>query len=153
MIAFDPVFGPHIANAAGVVFNRDADTVLCRVEHGELLGGVIFTDYTGSSINLHVAGFKPNWINNDMLWATFHYPFVQLNCKVILGRVSAANSKALEFDLKLGFSEVARIDDVFPDGSLILLAMRREDCRWLKLRPRHLKEPSNGQKEFAPAPA
>jgi RimJ/RimL family protein N-acetyltransferase len=153
MICFDSFFGPHLAQAAGVVFNKDADTVLCRIERGELLGGVLFTDYTGSSINLHVAGLKPNWINNDMLWATFHYAFVQLGCKVIIGRVSSGNSRALEFDKKLGFSEVARIDDVFPDGSLILLAMRREECRWLKLRPRHLKEPTHGQEEHASAPA
>ena len=45
MICFDPAFGPYLAHAAGVIFNRDADTVLCRIERGELLGGVLFTDY------------------------------------------------------------------------------------------------------------
>lgn len=151
MIAFDPVFGPHIARAAGLVFNRDADTVLCRLGEGELLGGVIFTAYTGASIHMHVAGFQPGWINNDMLWAAFHYPFVQLGCKVVFGQVPETNSKALEFNKKLGFSEVVHIQDVFPDGGLILLSMRREDCRWLKLRPRHLKEPTYGQQEQSAA--
>lgn len=153
MIAFNPIFGPHIARAAGVVFNRDADTVLCRVENGELLGGVVYSGYTGVSIHMHVAGFSPKWINHDILWAAFHYPFVQLNCNVIFGQVPESNSKALEFDKKLGFSEVVHIKDVFPDGGLILLSMRREHCRWLKLRPRHLKEPTYGQQEQGPASA
>ena len=82
-----------------------------------------------------------------MLWVSFNYTFIQLGCKVLFGQVPETNSKALEFDLKIGFKEITRIDDVFPDGGLILLAMRREECRWLKLKPRSLKEPVNGQQK------
>lgn len=126
--------GYVIASAAGCVFNKGVDQVISRVEDGKLLGGVIFTGYCGASICIHVAGFDPHWINKSMLWITFDYPFNQLGVKKLIGQVPSSNLKALEFDKKLGFKEEARISDVFPDGDLIVLSMRREDCRWLKMR-------------------
>jgi hypothetical protein len=148
LIAFNKyAFGYKIAKAAGVQYNPACDVVISREKNGELLGGVIFTGYTGASVHIHVGAFDPKWINPDMLWVTFHYPFIQLGCKVLFGQIPETNSKALEFDLKLGFKIVTRVDDVFPDGGLILVAMRREECRWLKLKPRRLKEPSYGQQE------
>ena len=142
MIRFNDLSdGYSIAAAAGTSFNPVVDTCIGRVENDILLGGVLYQNYTGTSIGIHVAGFSDNWVNRDMLWVCFHDPFVQLGCKKMFGQVPATNSKALEFDLNLGFKEVARIEDVFPDGDLIVLAMNRDDCRWLRLKPRGLKEP------------
>ena len=145
--------GYRVAEAAGVQYNPACDVVISRSKNNQLLGGAIFTSYTGASIHVHIAGFHPRWINNDMLWVSFNYTFIQLGCKVLFGQVPVTNSKALEFDLKIGFKEITRIDDVFPDGGLILLAMRREECRWLKLKPRSLKEPANGQQKQAASAA
>jgi hypothetical protein len=39
--------------------------------------------------------------------------------------------KALDFNRKLGFIEEARIAGVFRDADLVIMSMRREDCRWL----------------------
>src|SRR5690606_5638427 len=114
----DPEDGHAIATAAGCTFNPAVDQVIARVEDlgegAELLGGVIYQNYTGSSIACHVAGFVDHWINRDLLWVCFDYPFNQLGCKYIFGQVPSYNSKALDFDTKLGFKEVTRIPDVFP---------------------------------------
>lgn len=126
----------QIAEAAPCVYSPEHDHCVARIKGGRLLGGVIFQGYTGASIEMHVAGFDPFWLSRDMLWAVFAYPFIQLRCLKVIGRVKQTNSKALEFDLKLGFKEEARISDVYPDGDLFILTMRREDCRWLKLSPR-----------------
>lgn len=142
MIVFnDHSHGYAIAARAGAVFNPAVDTCIATVRDGQIAGGQIYSDYTGVSLTMHVAGFDPMWISIDMLWVSFHYPFIQLGCKKIFGQVPEDNIKALEFDLKLGFKEEARIRDVFPSGDLILLSMRREDCKWLKIKPRSLKEP------------
>jgi RimJ/RimL family protein N-acetyltransferase len=141
MIVFNNAnHGHDIAAAAGTAFNAHTDVCIARVENGELWGGVTYTAYTGASIGLHIAGFRPDWVSRDMIWVCFNYPFVQLGCSKLFGQVPASNRKALEFDLKLGFIEEARVKDVFPDGDLIVIAMKREDCRWLKLKPRSLKE-------------
>ena len=124
---------------AGCTFNPAVDQVIARTEDNELYGGNIYTGYTGSSIQLHMAGFRPNWANRDFLWTAFDYPFNQLKCTKVFGQVPETNSKALEIDLKLGFKIVARIEDVFPDGACIVLALAREDCQWLKLKPRAVK--------------
>lgn len=125
-----------IAEEVGTFFNPACDHVISRARDGKLLGGVIFTGFTGASISIHVAGFSPHWINNNMLWITFDYPFNQLKVSKLIGQVPSCNRKALDFDLKLGFKEEARIMDIYPDGDLVILSMRRENCRWLKLKPR-----------------
>lgn len=131
----NPEHGHTIARHSGSVFNPAVDVVIARVHNGELMGGVIYNGYTGASINLHVYGIHPKWANKDMLWMTFHYPFVQLGCTKVFGQIPANNKHALDFDLKLGFKIEARIADVFPGEDLIVVSMRREECRWLGIRP------------------
>ena len=135
LVLNDPNHGHAIARGAGVAFNPAVDVVIARVIDGVLCGGVIFNNYTGASINLHVWGRDANWADRDMLWITFHYPFIQLRCRKVFGQIPANNTAALDFDLKLGFKIEARIRDVFPDEDLIVVAMKREDCRWLKIKP------------------
>ena len=128
--------GHAIAEAAGTHFNPRCDRVVANVVRGKLLGGVIFTGFTVAGIGLHSAGFDPHWLSRDMLWMAFHYPFEQLGVRKITGTIHSGNRKAILFDLKLGFTEETRVVDLFPDGDLIIMSMRREDCRWLKLKPR-----------------
>lgn len=132
--------GHAIANAAKCYYNPRCDQVISRVDReGELLGGVILQSYTGASIHMHMAGFQDNWCNRDLIWCAFDYSFNQLGCRKVFGQVPEYNAKALEIDLKLGFKIVAKVDDVFPEGACLLLAMTREDCRWLKVKPRSLR--------------
>jgi len=132
--------GFAIAHAALTTFNPAVDMVLSRVDgEDELLGGVIYTAFTGVSIHLHMAGFKDHWANRDLIWAIFDYPFNQLKCKKVFAQVPETNTKALEIDLKLGFKIVTKIDDVYPDGGVYVLSMSRGDCKWLSVKPRHIR--------------
>lgn len=132
--------GFAIAKAAQTTFNPEADTVISRVdEEEELLGGMIYTAFTRASIHMHVAGFRNNWANRDFLWCIFDYPFNQLGCKKVFGQVVETNTKALEIDLKLGFKIVTKIDDVYPEGGVYVLGMTREECKWLSVRPKHIR--------------
>jgi hypothetical protein len=63
---------------------------------------------------------------------SFRYAFDICGCNVVFGTVPSGNQRALEIDLRLGFKEVANIAGAHPDGSLHILMMRREDCRWLR---------------------
>jgi RimJ/RimL family protein N-acetyltransferase len=121
-----------IAKAAGFHFNPECDIVMAREEDGKLLGGVIFQAYNGASIVIHVAGFAPNWLNRDLLWIAFSYPFDQLKVTKLFTQTPSDNRKALDFNTNLGFKDEARIEGVFRDADLIVRSMRREDCRWLK---------------------
>ena len=145
MIEFNVEWHGHaIAGAVRAHFNPACDVVIARTEGMRLLGGVIYQGYTGVSIRAHVAGFYQHWINRDLLWVCFYYPFNQLKCNVMFGEVPSNNKKALAFDRKLGFKDYARIEGVFPDADLIVLRMTREECRWLRITPRSIAS-SDGQ--------
>jgi hypothetical protein len=131
--------GRKISKKAGSIFNPEGDQVISRTVNGVLVGGVTFQGYTGASCQMHMASWRLNWANRDMLWVCFDYPFNQMGCSKVFGLVPESNTTALEIDQKLGFKMVAKIEGVFPDGACYVLALAREDCRWLNLKPRGIK--------------
>lgn len=138
--------GYAIANAAGCLLNPASDIVISRSEGYKLLGGVIFTDYTGKSISIHVAGFAPHWVNRDMLWVTMHYPFVQLGCSSMFAQIRSSNKQALDFAINFGFNHLITIPDVFPEADLVLFRLYAQQAeRWLRLKPRSLTLTGNDQ--------
>jgi hypothetical protein len=145
MIVFNDIrHGHKIAGAAGSIFNPACDQCISNVVGGELLGGLTFQGYTGASIQGHMAGFHPNWLTRDLIWVGFDYPFNQLGCSMIFAQIPETNTRSLEMNQKLGFKIVSRIEGVFPDGACMVLALAREDCRWLDLKPRGLRAGSEG---------
>lgn len=136
----DKEAGRLIAERAGTCFNPAVDVAISNHSStGKLRGGTIYSGFTGSSISMHVGSDGSGaWMTPDFLWVAFHYPFVQLGCAVITAHVPSWNDQALAFDKKIGFEQLAAIEDGVPGGDLIILTMRRENCRWLRLRPRAL---------------
>ena len=101
---------------------------------GEIVGVVGFSDFTPTSCYMHTSSIDPLWITKDLLWASFDYPFNILKVKVILASVASTNEEALKLDRHLGFVDKAYIEDAHLDGDLVILAMRRENCRWIDLK-------------------
>jgi hypothetical protein len=134
--------GDAIAHAAGIEYKYGVDPIISRVtSEGNLMGGVIYQGYTGKggSIGMHVGAFKPNWVNRDLLWVCFDYPFNQLEVNKIFGLTPATNKVAMDFNYNLGFTYETSVRDVFADGDMVVLSMYRKDCRWLKVKPRTLQ--------------
>ena len=101
---------------------------------GEVKAVVAFDNILDKSCMMHTAAIVPNWISKDLLWACFDYPFNILKVKVILASVASTNREALRLDRHLGFVDKAYIEDAHIDGDLVILAMRRENCRWLDIK-------------------
>lgn len=103
------------------------------LENGRIVGGVVYTMYTGNGIMMNVAGGYKGWINRAFIRAAFAYPFKQLGCTRVSGLVRVDNFAAQKFDERLGFKReglVRRGDD---DGTdLIMYGMLREECKWIK---------------------
>lgn len=132
----DKHHGMIIGQASGMVFNPRCDQVISRTVDNELVGGVVYSGYTGHSVAMHFAGFEPHWIIRDMIWVCFNYPFTQMGVKKIFAPVPSSNTLAYEMDLRWGFSRPTVLKDVFDDGDLIVLEMLKEECKWLKLKPK-----------------
>jgi hypothetical protein len=108
---------------------------------GTYLGGNILKDYTGVSMAIHDGSVSEHWLTRDLLWITFHYPFVQLGCTSLIGYTPSYNTVALSLALKVGFELETRIKDCLPGGGdLVVTRMWRDRCRWLKLKPRSLAD-------------
>jgi len=102
---------------------------------GQLAAVIGYAGFMPNACQMHIAAVdEVNWMSRDLLWAAFDYPFNVLGVKVILGQINADNESALKLNRHLGFKVVAEIPDAHMDGDLVLMAMRREDCRWLDLK-------------------
>lgn len=141
MIRLDDVHAIKlIAQATEMQFVPGLHHCIARYSQSDLLlGGVLFTDYMGGSIQLHVAGFYPNWGSRALLYLSFHYAFEQLKVKKIVALVPEWNTRSYSLCVHLGFEFEYLTDDIFnhadrPNG-MLLLSMRQRECRWLGMKP------------------
>lgn len=101
---------------------------------GKIVAVVGYCNFLPNACEIHVgAATGVNWASKDLLWAVFDYPFNKLGVKVIIGSVCASNEEALRLNRHLGFEIVATIPDAHLDGDLVIMAMRREQCKWLNI--------------------
>lgn len=135
----DVVHGALIARSAHVGYDPEVDRVISRANpSGNLWGGVIYTGYTGSMVMMHMAGWN-GWVTRELTWLCFDYPFNQLGVTKVVGTVRSDNKLTCALDERLGFTLEHEIEHGIPGGTMRIYSMLRDDCRWLKLRPRYLK--------------
>jgi L-amino acid N-acyltransferase YncA len=127
-----PYLRGWIAGVLGIKFS-DYATFIGQEINGEIKAVVAYDNILDKSCMMHTAAIVPNWISKDLLWAAFDYPFNILKVKVILATVASTNEEALKLDRHLGFVDKAYIEDAHLHGDLVILAMRRENCRWLDI--------------------
>jgi hypothetical protein len=148
MIRFDDVHAIKlIAKASNMQFVPLMHHCIARYNsQDQLMGGVLFSDWMGGSVQVHVAGFQPCWADKGLLYLTFNYPFTQLGVKKLIGLVPEWNYRARNLNLHLGFKIEYKVDDVFNhqqlDNGMYIMSMRREDCKWLNMKQPYI--------EFAP---
>lgn len=99
---------------------------------GEPVAFVGYDGWNGASCMMHVAIDQPKKLTRGFIQAAFDYPFNIAGCSMVLGLVPSGNVKALEFDKRLGFEQVCRLEGAHPDGALVLLSLRRDQCKWLR---------------------
>lgn len=105
---------------------------LARVSGGRIRAVVLFSEMTRHAIEMAVASDgAPNWINKAILRLSFSYPFNTLGVSVIYGRIKDGNTQALRMNESLGFRVVGSIPRGFGDCDCILMAMTRQECRWI----------------------
>ena len=121
-----------ITGVLGTKFDKETRCIGQEID-GKIGAVVAYTNIQSKSCAMHTASIMPNWISKDLLWAAFDYPFNKLGVNVILAAVSSTNEEALKLDRHLGFVDKAYIEDAHIDGDLVILAMRRENCRWLDI--------------------
>lgn len=124
--------GPWVCSMTGG--NYCEGTTIALSEYGQLIAGVLYDEYNGTSIRMHVAAIGRRWMTKEYLWMCFHYPFEQLKVNKIIGLVGSGNANAIAFDEHLGFKLEHSIVDAHKDGALLVYTMKREQCRFLEIK-------------------
>ena len=122
-------------------YRRDYDHSIANHDaFGAFLGGFVITGYLGHSVCIHMAGTSPSWCSRELLWMLFDYVFRSLKCGVAFALIASDNKHALELNIRAGFRHETAVRDAFAPGrDMVVLAMRRETCKWLNYEPKHYR--------------
>lgn len=113
-------------------FSINQTVTFQRLIGGRLRAVVLFGEWTRSTVEMVVASDGQGaWLSRGLLRAVFSYAFNVLGVACVYGRVRASNRAAVAMDLGLGFQEVGRIPRGFGNEDCLILAMTREQCRWI----------------------
>lgn len=119
-------------HAQGAAQWRDGSTCVGLERQGHLVAAVMYDCYNGASIFVHIAitgRLTPEW-----LWFVCHYPFAQLQCRVLIGVVASTNARSIRFVEHFGFRRRAMIPGADPTGDMLVYTLHRTDCRFLTRR-------------------
>ena len=95
-------------------------------------GMVGFDGWTANAAQMHVCLESPGALR-ALLRPAFSYLFHEAGRNIALGLVPSHNDAALRFDKHIGFRETYRVKDGWaPGDDMVLLEMRRDECRWLR---------------------
>src|SRR5262245_17947780 len=111
--------------------------VIGWVSEGKLVIVVGLNGFLGKLAQIHIA-FAPGWhfSPRDMLEEVFRHAFISEKREMLLGVVNSNNAKAMRWDQHLGFRELYRLPGMHDgDGDVVLLAMKKDECRYLTRRP------------------
>lgn len=124
--------GPWACARLGATWEPSTNSAIGLERDGKLVAAVVYDNFRGASICIHVAAEGDHWLTRDFLRAVFSYPFDQLGVRKLIGPVDSDNSEARRFDEHLGFIREAVIEGAAKNGDLFLYTMTRQQCRFLK---------------------
>jgi RimJ/RimL family protein N-acetyltransferase len=133
LVGKDGLLGPWICERTGGKWFDGLGTTIGLQRAGEIVAGVLYDEWNGASIRMHVASDgSRRWLNREFLRFAFWYPFEQLKVNRVHGVVAESNDAARKFDEHLGFVLEHRAPDAHPDGALLFYRMYRHECRWIE---------------------
>lgn len=125
------VIQPIVCEDSLGIVARDEDT-------GRILGVCVADSFGIDSCNVHIGLENPFVLRHGFLEEIARHLFCVCGRERIFGLVPSNNLRALAFDRKIGFEEVARVPDGFGTGvDYIVMRMDKKTCPWL---PQEVRE-------------
>ena len=121
-------------NEIGVKATQDFQAIMWANKDTSQVEWVIgFDGFIGRVCQIHDVNLTGKSLPRELLRAAFHFPFKQCGIETLIGIVNSKNTRAMEFDRKLGFTEMNRLVGMHDDGGdIVMFKMARQDCRWIK---------------------
>jgi len=91
-----------------------------------------YTAFIGKTCQMHMVNLKGGYTPKGLLFGAFDFPFNHCGLEKVFGIVNSKNTKAMEYDRKLGFKEALRFEGMHDNGGdLVVLHMDKADCKWI----------------------
>jgi hypothetical protein len=98
-----------------------------------------YTAFIGKTCQMHMVNLKGGYTPKGLLFGAFDYPFNYCGLEKVFGLVNSLNTKAMEYDQKLGFKEAVRFPKMHENGGdMVIFEMGKTDCKWIKERKKCL---------------
>ena len=107
-----------------------------QVKDDQVVAVVAYYAFLPNACSMHIGSVGEHWMDRNLLWACFDYPFNKLGKKVIVVTLEASNEDAVRLNRHLGFSVETVIKDAHEHGDLMIMSMRADNCKWLALKPK-----------------
>lgn len=127
----------HRIRDMGTPPDKDYEAIGVLGKNGELIGGVVYTNYFELATGEHDIRFTgagvPGWLTKASLRVIFGYPFTTLKCIRVSALCAKANKRSRDLVERLGFVAEGNIRHAFGTGrDGIYYGMLRDECRWIK---------------------
>ena len=131
----------YLYEHAGVQPCADFQALFWVDENNQIEWVIGYTAFIGKTCQMHMVNLKGGYTPKGLLFGAFDYPFNFLGLEKTFGIVNSQNTKAMEYDKKLGFKEAIRFPGMHCDGGdLVVFEMNKADCRWIRERVKHETE-------------
>lgn len=121
---------PWLCERAGCKLTSQLRGIEAVDSDGNIKGAVGFDGWLGNAAQMHVALESPAALR-ALLKPAFSYLFDYSGKGIALGVVPSHNTRALRLDTHIGFKVLCRLKDGYaPGDDMILLELRKEDCRF-----------------------
>lgn len=111
-------------------------TAIGYTEHGELTGGVAFSDCNGKHCLVNLA-LRDRRLPRPLLNAALWYVFVQLTLRRVTFIIESDNIRSQNLVTRLGAKREATLREAGKSGDLFIYSLFPEDCViWSRLRER-----------------
>ena len=102
-------------------------------DDSDYLAMFIAQDWTPTSVQVHQVILKPMVLRHRWFEEIASYIFTNAGRLKMYGLVPSNNKRAISVNLKVGFTEVARLEEACDVGvDYVLMELRREDCPYWK---------------------
>tara|TARA_R110002060_G_scaffold60133_4_gene69870 strand:- start:601 stop:927 length:327 start_codon:yes stop_codon:yes gene_type:complete len=105
------------------------------IEDEEILGVILFSDYDGNNIFIHVALDSPRACQRKIIKLMFDYTFNQAGCGRVTATCDNSNDRIKKLVEGVGFEKeglmrnAMQIDETYVDT--VIYGMLKENCRWV----------------------
>ena len=106
------------------------------IQNNNLVAGVVYTEYRGNDVRLHVASTTPKWATRQHISELLDYAFTVLEVERVTGIIPVSNEKAIRFDKGIGFNQEGYHPKAGTDNEdCVSLGMLKEDFFKGKYKP------------------